>query len=324
MPCTRSDKGKTKISDELQAAVMECVKSNPKRSIDTLLYLLRNKNIPDADKLSRSALHRFYQQQQRFCPVIQAATTIEHRAFEAEFSNDIWYGDVMYGPYIQHRGKKVRTYLVSLMDDASRLLTYTAFCLNETATAIEGVLKQGILARGLPKKLVVDNGAAYRSHTLQWICAKLSIQLIYCTPYQPQGKAKLERAHKSIRQNFLNELDQETLSSLSQLNSRWWAWVEGYYHQQPHGGLSQADNRVSPIMRWQQDREKHTLLGPLGQPIDNLFYHRIERRVKKDGTVSWNNHSFEVPHGLSLQTVHLVVDPYEQRAMAVESGRKSR
>ena len=42
-----------------------------------------------------------------------------------------------------------------------------AFCLGETALDVEGVLKQALLRRGVPLKLVVDNGAAYRAHTLQ-------------------------------------------------------------------------------------------------------------------------------------------------------------
>jgi hypothetical protein len=41
---------------------------------------------------------------------------------------------------------------VSLFDDASRLLTHSAFCLGETALDIEGVLKQALLKRGRPIK----------------------------------------------------------------------------------------------------------------------------------------------------------------------------
>ncbi len=36
--------------------------------------------------------------------------------------------------------------------------------------------------------LLNDNGSAYRAHTLQGICARLGIHLIYCRPYAPEGK----------------------------------------------------------------------------------------------------------------------------------------
>jgi hypothetical protein len=36
-----------------------------------------------------------------------------------------------------------------LIDDASRLVAHSAFCLGETALDIEGVLKQALLRRGV-------------------------------------------------------------------------------------------------------------------------------------------------------------------------------
>ena len=62
----------------------------------------------------------------------------------------------------------------------------------ESALDIEGVLKQALLKRGVPIKLVVDNGAAYRAHTLQGICARLGIHLVYCRPYAPEGYVAAE------------------------------------------------------------------------------------------------------------------------------------
>ena len=83
--------------------------------------------------------------------------------------------------------------------------------------AIEGVLKQAVLKRGLPVKLVVDNGPAYRAKTLQGICARLGIHLIYCRPYAPEGKGKLERWHRTVRDQFLSELDATRIQDLSDL-----------------------------------------------------------------------------------------------------------
>jgi putative transposase len=95
------------------------------------------------------------------------------------------------------------------------------------------VLKQAILKRGIPLKLVVDNGAAYRAHTLQGICARLGIQLIYCRPYAPEGKGKLERWHRTCRDQFLSELDERHITGLEDLNARLWAWLEQVYHRSP-------------------------------------------------------------------------------------------
>jgi transposase InsO family protein len=64
---------------------------------------------------------------------------------------------------VPHKGQLRKTYLVSLIDDASRLVVHGTFCLGETALDIEGVLKQALLKRGVPTRIVVDNGAAYRA-----------------------------------------------------------------------------------------------------------------------------------------------------------------
>ena len=97
-------------------------------------------------------------------------------------------GDIYAGAQSRFNNPVNLKKLVSLIDDASRLVAHSAFCLGETALDIEGVLKQALLRRGCPIKLVVDNGAAYRAHTLQGICARLGIHLIFCRPYAPEGK----------------------------------------------------------------------------------------------------------------------------------------
>lgn len=140
------------------------------------------------------------------------------------------------------------------MDDASRLIAHAAFCFGETALDIEGILKQAILKRGLPHKLLIDNGPAYISGSLKSICARLEIRLVYCRPYEPEGKGKLERFHRTFREQFLNEIDLNKICSLGDLNARLWAWIEQVYHQRRHGGL---EDDKSPLDRWREDLHQH-------------------------------------------------------------------
>jgi hypothetical protein len=93
-----------------------------------------------------------------------ATEPVERRAFVAAHAGDIWYGNVMHGPKVAHRGRLHKSYLVSFMDDASRLITHSAFCLGETALEVEEVLKQALLKRGLPKQLVIDYVARHIIH----------------------------------------------------------------------------------------------------------------------------------------------------------------
>ena len=247
--------------------------------------------------------------------IISDRHTIERRSFEALHAGDIWQGDVLHGPSIQTSNGMRKTYLVSLMDDASRLITHSAFCLGETALDVEGVLKQAILKHGIPHKLIFDNGPAYRSGTLQSICALLEIRLIYCRPYEPEGKGKIERFHRTFRHQFLTEIEIEKITSLDDLNLKLFAWIEHIYHRRPHAGIGGK----SPIERWRIDLLRIRQLGFKAGIIDSIFCHRHERIVRKDGTVSWDSKCYEVDFDLVDKRVVLVVDPHSKKILRIES-----
>lgn len=314
-PKPRSDRGKSKIPEQLQEAICAAKKENPRRSLRTLRRLATASGLPGATHLSRSSIHRLLQGQGLSNLSSGAAEPVERRAFVAAHAGDIWYGDVMYGPKVSIDGKLRKTYLVSFMDDASRLITHSAFCPAETALEVEGVLKQALLKRGVPIRLVVDNGSAYRAATLQAVCARLEIRLIYCRPYVPEGKGKLERYHRTLRLDFLNELDMDRVRDIHDLNARLWAWLEELYHKEPHSGLE----GLTPLERYRKDLIRIRPLGPFASRLDELFQHRHNRLVRKDGTVSYLGERYEVPYELIGKTVQLVVDPHREKVIGVES-----
>jgi len=315
VPKARSDRGRSKIAPEVQEAILAAKRENPRRSIRGIRRLLEQRGTAAKEELSRSAIHRLLRAHGLSSMSGSASEPEVFRAFVAESAGDIWYGDVMHGPAVPMNGRMRKAYLVSLMDDASRLITLSAFRPAETALDIEAVLKQAVLKRGLPKKLVLDNGPAYRAKTLQGICARLGIHLVYCRAYAPQGKGKLERWHRTLRQQFLSELDTSRLRDLGDLNARLWAWLESVYHQTPHGGL---DHDQTPLQRYQRDLPRMRTLGTLAERIDEVFHHRVKRKVRTDGTVSYQGSLFEVPYELAGRWVRLVVDPHARQVLGVE------
>lgn len=314
-PKPRSDQGTSKMTEALQKAICAAKIENSGRSLRTIRQLVAASGLPGATKLSRSSIHRLLQQRGISNLPGSQAQPVEHRSFVAAHAGNIWYGDVMHGPKVLVDGRLRKVFLVSFMDDASRLITHSAFCPAETALEVEGVLKQALLKRGLPARLIIDNGSAYRATTMQAVCARLEIRLVYCRPYSPESKGKLERWHRTLRQGFLNELDMDKVRDIFDLNARLWAWLEECYHKVPHGGL----DGLTPLERYRQDLLRIRSLGPFASRIDELFLHRYDRLVRKDGTVSYEGERFEVPFELVGQTVKLVVDPHRQKVVGVES-----
>lgn len=313
-PKARKDQGQSKLSEAIQQAIINCKEDNPKRSLDTIIMVLESCGLVAHGELKRATIHRLLRRYNLSRPPESTEVT-ERRSYNALYAGDLWCSDVMHGPKLSLERGLRKVYLVSIMDDASRLLTHSAFCFGETALDIEGVLKQAALKRGLPVKLVVDNGAAYRAKTLQGICARLGIRLIYCRPYDPESKGKLERFHRVVRQQFLSELEPANIDTLAALNARLWAWIEQIYHRKPHRSL----DGLTPLQRYQKDLHHIRPLGRYANDFDSIFYHRLTRKVRKDGTVSYNNQFYEVPCQLVGQHVQLVIDPHDQRPLSIES-----
>jgi transposase InsO family protein len=315
-PRPRTDRGTSKIDPAVQEALLAAKRAYPKRSLTALIALLEQQGVVARGCLSRSSVHRLLQTHQLSRPPGASSQPQERRRFEAHHAGDLWQGDVMHGPKVSVDGRLRKVYLVSLMDDASRLITHSAFCTDEGALAIEGVLKQALLKRGLPARLLLDNGSAYRSSSLQGICARLKIALVYCTPYQPEGKGKIERWHRTVREQFLAELDLGRIVHLDDLNARLWAWLDQRYHATPHGAL----HGLTPLQRDQQDLLRIRPLGALASTLDALFYHRHTRTVRKDASVSLKGQWYEVDYRLVGQQVVLVEDPHRRIIVEVHDA----
>jgi transposase InsO family protein len=316
-PRQRSDRGRSKISPALQEVILAAKRENPTRSINELIRLLTQSHVVAKGELARASVHRLLKAHGLSRPVQSATLPIERRRFESLYAGDLLQGDVMHGPGIPVNGRMTKVYLVSLMDDASRLITHSAFCTNEGALAIEGVLKQSLLKRGIPSRLLVDNGSAYRSESLQGICARLGIHLIHSAPYEPQSKGKLERWHRTFRDQFMTELDLRCIHGLDDLNARLWAWLDQVYHRQVHSSL----NGLTPLQRYQRDLPRIRPLGELAHQMDHLFLHRAVRTVRKDGTISLQGKWYEVPYELAGSRIVVVFDPHTLKIESIETEK---
>jgi hypothetical protein len=231
-------------------------------------------------------------------------TTKDRRRFTFALANDLWMSDVMHGPSVldEEDRRRHKTYLIALLDDATRVVPYAAFARSENITAFLPVFARAIQRRGVPSRLYVDNGAAYRARHLALVCAKLGVTLIHARPYQPQAKGKIERFFRTCRAQLLSTLVSADMSSLESLNRRLWAWLEDEYHESPHRGLEGE----TPLARWA------ATAGGLALPpdhLDELFLFEEKRKVHKDRTVSLRGVVYEVDASLVDETVTLRYDP---------------
>jgi transposase InsO family protein len=53
----------------------------------------------------------------------------------------------------------------------------------------------------------MDNAKIYRSPQLARIAASIGILIVHTPPYQPEGRGKIERFFRSVREQFLASLE---------------------------------------------------------------------------------------------------------------------
>ena len=235
--------------------------------------------------------------------------------FEATRPNELWTGDALHGPVIGGR----KTYLLAFIDDHSRAVMGARWALHEDVVRLAAALRPALAARGVPGAVYVDNGSAFVDAWLLRACAVLGIKLVHSRPGRPQGRGKIERFFRTVRDQFLVEITGQdggpatgtAVASLEEMNRLFDAWVAAGYHRAVH-----SETGEPPLARWAEG-------GPVPVPLPSpaqlreAFLWSERRTVKKTATVSLHGNLYEVDPSLVRRVVELVFDPFDLTDIAV-------
>lgn len=305
-PRDRSDRGKSRTIDDETATNLICVRNElPEVTVESLITTMTHRQlISPGTCLNPTNVWRFLHNH-GLMPESQPAG-VDRRKYEAELPNDIWQSDVMHGPRVLVNDRRRKAYLIGFIDDHSRLVPFGGFYLSENLAAFLDAFEKALLKRGLPRKLYVDNGSAFRSRQLEHVCASLAIALIHATAYQPQGKGKIERFFRTVRTQFLPTLTSE--GSLADLNVAFGRWLE-QYHRRHHSAIAQ-----SPLQRYGANIQ---CLRAAPDDLKDHFRIVVRRTVAKDRSVTINGRLFEAPVVLIGKRIDLLY--HKDQPMRVEA-----
>ncbi len=299
-PKIRSDKGKTrKLSEEAKNFIMECKGNCLKRTAKSIYHELIAKGFLNSSYISLSTVQRYLSK----VDVPPREDIVDRRAFEFEFPNECWQSDISVGPYITVNGRKHKTYMIAILDDASRLIIHCEAFFSENLLALLNVFKKGVAKRGIPKKLFVDNAKVYKSGQMQFICASLGTILCFARVFSPQSKGKIERWFRTLQDQWLNITDWSKFSSIEELNTALFTYVEENYNQKVHSAIKEKP--MDKFIRY-MDRVRFV---ESKQMLDYIFLYRVTRTVKNDATISLDNITFEVPLKYVGDKIHVRYDP---------------
>lgn len=310
-PRNRSDKGKSRAMDEDTClGLISLRKKMPKATVPLLIEQMEEQNlVTPGIELKQTTVYRFLHQNGI---MTQIPKPQDRRKFEADCPNDLWQSDVMHGPRVLVEEKLRKTYLIAIIDDHSRLIPHAEFYLSEALALYIDALEQAFSKRGLPRKLYVDNGPAFRSKHLEYITASLNVALIHARPYKPQGKGKIERWFKTVRTEFLPRFKGHRLFELNEALD---LWISDIYHQRKHSATGQ-----SPFGRFTANME---CLRHAPENLRDYFRKVARRKVAKDRSITFQGKLYEAPVPLIGKQVELLYHDNDPEQIEIKWKNKS-
>jgi len=299
-PDERSDKNTSRVLDkETALSLIRLKQEYPGASMPAIIQeAIARRIVPEYFRVSRATLYRFFKRQGL---MEEDPPAVDRRRFEAEQPNDIWQSDMLHGPRVSVGGRLRKSYLFAFIDDMSRLVPHAEFYLQETLDAFADALRKALAKRGLPRKLYVDNGPAFRSHHLEDITAALGVALVHSKPYCPEGRGKIERFFRTVRMQLLSLIEDGL--ELAELNARLADWVERDYHLRIHSSIKET-----PLARYLRHVE---LVREAPKEMADLFRRRVFRQVYRDRTISLDGRIYEAPVELVGKRVTLLYHDHD-------------
>jgi transposase InsO family protein len=196
---------------------------------------------------------------------------------------ELWQMDVVGGVLLAD-GRECK--VLTSLDDHSRFVVCAGLMLRATSRAVCAHFAQAMRRHGVPQEILTDNGKVFTGRfglkdtevLFDRICRENGIDHLLTAPRRPTTTGKIERFHRTLRQEFLTG---RVFGDLDSAQAELDAWVGTYNTERPHSALGMA----TPASRFTPT--------PAGLPPDDsaLLAERtgegwISRRVAANGIVS--------------------------------------
>ncbi len=286
-PKTRTDfHSSRKLTEETQKEIVELKAKYPHISGTLIYQKLSDSGFINPNNVSLGTVLKFIRDNSL---LFNETENTDRRAFVMEHSNDCWQSDTSNGPYLTIDGKKTLTYLIAVIDDASRKIVGAKFFFHDNSLNLQEVLKSSIKKFGVPKKLFVDNGKTYKNDQFNIICATLGLVLIHARPYSGASKGKIERFFHTMKASWMRGLDWNEIKSIEELNNLLNDFIN-QYNNTNHSSLNNGE--MTPNTRWFQDSE--LIQKKDNDFIDLAFLHTAYPKIRSDAIAYIKSHEFEV------------------------------
>lgn len=329
-PMNREKRRSQALPDNYEEIVGEAIQLKrevPRRSVRQIIKILESEGYAPPGVIKASTLQRYLynaglgvKQMKRYMEKRETTS----RRFCRAHRNELWQGDIKYGPDIRlSDGRLIKTYLSSLIDDHSRYIVQSEFYDNQRQEVVEDTFHKAILKHGKCDSCYLDNGTQYTSNQLHTALAKLGIRVLHAKIRACESKGKIEKFHQKVDQ-FIAEIKVAHVHSLEELNRRWKIFLEQDYQKEAHDGIREyyksygvtvPSGGISPLQEWNRDTRGLVFLDTT--VVSEAFLHHETRRLDNAGCFSFGDVRYEASAALANAEVEIVYDPMNTEVIKV-------
>jgi len=251
--------------------------------------------------------------------------TLHGREVLTRYAGELIQHDASY--HLWAPAAKEKWYLITSLDDFSRLILYAALVKQETSWTHILALQTVILRHGLPYSYYVDShrifrfvqgrDSLWRKHHLltdeaspQWkqVLQDCNVKITYAL--SPQAKGKMERPYGWLQDRLIRTCVREDIKEIKHAQTVLNHELYRYNHQQVHSTTLEI-----PYLRFQKALKERkslfrefTIKPPYESPKD-IFCLRMDRTIDPYRRISINNLLLKVNHATPGKTVNLRIYP---------------
>lgn len=250
-----------------------------------------------------------------------------YRRFVYPAPNACWQLDAT--EYVLARGRKC--VIFQLEDDHSRIAVASHVANGETTVGALAVFNKGVESRGVPQRLLTDNGSALNPSRRGWEgqlvthVTSLGVEAITGKPGRPTTQGKNERFHQTL----FRWLDKQPLAkSIAELQEHVDRFDVIYNTERGHQGLP---GRITPQAAWdateiaEPPRPQPVLVEPVipdppaGTPVKEVLTRKTStpakpgeylRKVRVTGGVTVRDVAYQIGRDRAGEYVHVIIDSY--------------
>ena len=220
--------------------VLEARRRNPDWGPRRLLHEASRAGVEPAP--SRSGIYRALKRAGLIDPQARHRRDRRFKRWERGGAMELWQMDVVGGVLLAD-GREAK--ILTGIDDHSRFVVCGGLMIRATSRAVCRHFAEALARHGVPQEVLTDNGKVFTGRfghkdievLFDRICRENGIDHLLTAPRRPTTTGKIERFHRTLRQEFLTGRIFPDLQTAQVELDR---WVGSYNTERPHSALGMA------------------------------------------------------------------------------------